>query len=96
MTCREMIEFLSDYLDGTLPQPAQTVFDRHVHHCSDCMDFLVSYKRSIKMARDSLTVEPCRLPEAIPDDLCAAIMKSWESTAEASRTSGDRHVPPVE
>ncbi|MCC6361642.1 MAG: zf-HC2 domain-containing protein, partial [Phycisphaerales bacterium] len=30
MTCKELAEFLMDYLDGELPAETRAVFDRHL------------------------------------------------------------------
>ena len=36
LTCREIVELVTDYLEGTLPQPERARFERHITSCRDC------------------------------------------------------------
>src|SRR5438128_4830644 len=44
MTCRELIEFLIDYLDGTLAPQERERFDAHLAVCPACVRYLDSYR----------------------------------------------------
>ncbi|MDX2130519.1 MAG: zf-HC2 domain-containing protein [Planctomycetota bacterium] len=73
ITCRELIEFIADYLDGTLPAEARVEFERHLTVCPACVAYLRSYQRTIDASRDALapsdepatTVAPPGLVDAI-------------------------------
>lgn len=64
-TCRELIEFLIDYHEGTLEPSVRAEFDRHLAACRACRDYLDSYARTIELARDALD------DQALADDGCA-------------------------
>jgi len=46
MTCRDLIEHLIDYLDGTLPAEA---FDHHLSRCPSCRAYVDSYLATIRL-----------------------------------------------
>ena len=48
MTCRELIEQLIDYLDGTLPAEA---FDHHLVLCTSCRAYVDSYLATIQLVK---------------------------------------------
>jgi anti-sigma factor RsiW len=72
MTCRELIEFLSDYLDGELPPDVRAKFDEHLAACGQCRRYLSQYRTAgdlSKLAKD----DPAALPP-LPADLVKAIV----------------------
>ena len=42
MTCRELIEFVADYLEEALPVAQRDEFERHMQDCPYCVDYLNS------------------------------------------------------
>ena len=40
MTCRELVDFLMEYLDGALPEDSLRVFEEHVGFCPPCKAYL--------------------------------------------------------
>ena len=74
MTCREMVEFLADYLDGALPGASRREFDEHLDECPDCQAYLESYSITIRLVRQSL--DPPRELDcaSMPEDLVRAIL----------------------
>ncbi len=71
-SCRELADFLDDYVDGTLPADQRAVFDRHMSVCPECVAYLESYRQTVAAARDSAAGG---LP-SIPERLRAAILDS--------------------
>ena len=73
MKCREFVEFIIDYLDGELPADQAAVFEEHMHLCPPCIEYLETYRTSVK-----LTVECCRcgddVPPEVPEKLVQAIL----------------------
>ena len=51
LTCRELEEFIDDYLEGGLPGRVRSSFDFHLKLCSDCRDYLAAYQQAIAMGR---------------------------------------------
>ena len=72
LTCREMANFLADYLDGSLALAERHVFDKHLADCPECAAYLRSYTETIRLARQSR--EDDALPAAVPDELVRAIL----------------------
>jgi predicted anti-sigma-YlaC factor YlaD len=72
MTCRELIEFLSDYLDGELPPDVRAKFDEHLADCGQCRRYLSQYRTAgdlAKLAKDDAAAAP-----PLPADLVKAIV----------------------
>jgi predicted anti-sigma-YlaC factor YlaD len=51
MNCREVTQFLSDYLDGELPLRQRLTFKLHLLLCPDCRRYLQSFATTIKLTR---------------------------------------------
>ena len=51
MTCREMAEFLADYIGGELPAEVRVTFERHIEDCHNCLVFLDQYRATIVAGR---------------------------------------------
>ena len=47
MTCREVIELLTDYLEGTLPEATRARVDEHLATCPDCMTYVGQMRTTI-------------------------------------------------
>ena len=75
MTCQELIEFLTDYLDGQLPLPQRLAFELHLTLCRDCRSYLHNFKTTVAAAKQSGD-EAAEMPE----DLVKAILNSRRTT----------------
>ena len=36
LTCREIVELVTDYLEGRMPLPERTRFEQHLVYCNGC------------------------------------------------------------
>ena len=78
LSCRELIDFLARYLDGELSAEERASFDAHLAVCPYCVDYVASYRETIRLAQ--LAGEPdAELPADIPPDLVTAILASRPS-----------------
>ena len=75
MTCKELVELVTDYLEGALPPEDVKDFERHLSVCSGCRNYLTQMRQTIqtlgKLTEDS-----------IPDDTeqeLLAIFHDWKS-----------------
>lgn len=50
MTCREMVELMSDYLDGTLAEPVHARFEAHLGGCEGCTNALDQLRMTLRVA----------------------------------------------
>jgi len=78
MTCKELIDFLMDYLDGELPGEVRAEFERHVKDCPPCLNYLDSYRTAVELGRKVCEAEdalPCEVPEPLVQAILAAVRK---------------------
>jgi len=57
MTCQDLVERVTEYLDGVLPAAVRADFDAHVASCPDCDVYLEQMRTTIRLAHD--TPRPC-------------------------------------
>ena len=74
LTCRELVGFLNDYVDGDLEERQQQAFDAHVASCPPCIEFLKSYRLAIELGKDAVRCANDQLPENVPEALIRAIL----------------------
>lgn len=77
LSCRELIDFLNDYVDGALPVPRRDLFDRHLGICEDCRRYLDSYRRTMEASVAALSPAGLALAPP-PEDLVRAILAAQE------------------
>lgn len=73
MTCRQVVDFLADYLDGTLDRSVRTRFEAHVGECVACADYMRGYRDTIRLARDAARENDAAVA-AMPAELVEAIV----------------------
>jgi anti-sigma factor RsiW len=73
MTCRELIEFLDDHLEGRLNPAARFAFDEHLANCRDCLEYLASYRETIRLGRAAFSTPEERVA-AMPESLVRAVL----------------------
>jgi anti-sigma factor RsiW len=73
MTCREFIEFLHEFLDGSLAPSQRAVFEHHLRICPSCVAYLRTYEKTIELEREALLEEPgADMPEALVSAILSA------------------------
>ena len=73
MTCREVADFLMEYLDGELPPAALAEFERHLECCENCRNYLAHYEAATALGRRAFDDEQAD-PGNVPEDLIQAIL----------------------
>lgn len=76
MTCREVADFLADYLEGELEAPVHSAFAEHLDACPECVDYLNSYRHTIALAKALRAQAGEASPESVPPELVRAILDS--------------------
>jgi anti-sigma factor RsiW len=56
LSCQELVELVTDYLEGALPSELHDRFERHIAHCSGCQTYLQQMRATIR-ATGTLTVD---------------------------------------
>jgi anti-sigma factor RsiW len=77
MTCRELTDFLSDYVAEELPSVVSREFEIHVRLCRDCKVFLAQFRETVAAGRGAVDDVP---DVPIPEDLVRAIMQAVSAT----------------
>lgn len=75
MKCREVVELMTDYLDGALSQADRVRFEDHLKGCDGCTAYL-EQMRATRELTGRLAEEP--IPEALQAELQRAF-RTWRS-----------------
>lgn len=70
IVCQQLVELVTDYLEGALPPKLQQAADRHLADCPHCREYLEQIRRTIAMAtgiRD----------EDVPDDVVDGLTRAF-------------------
>jgi anti-sigma factor RsiW len=59
LVCREFVELVTDYLEGTLPDTERVRFEAHLAECDGCTGYLEDMRRLVGSLHDT--------PEPPPD-----------------------------
>ena len=75
ITCRELIDFILDYLSGELPADQRAEFERHLAVCPPCQRYLQTYQQTVAMEKQAFR-EAEDAPADAPEELVRAILAS--------------------
>jgi anti-sigma factor RsiW len=76
MKCREMVELMTDYLEGVLSPRDRRRFEEHIAGCDGCRAYL-EQMRATRDALGQIAEEP--IPEHVQEQLLEAF-RDWKST----------------
>ena len=74
MTCREVADFLADYVSGALAAEVRAQFDRHLSVCANCRAYLATYRATIELGRRAFATADADARNEVPEDLISAIL----------------------
>jgi len=83
MTCKELIEFLSDYLAGEVAPQQRQAFERHLAVCPSCAAYLETFKRTIQLSKSSFEQDESGVRQ-VPEELVQAILRARSTSAGES------------
>lgn len=70
LTCKELVELVTDYVEGALPDSERRRFDEHLQGCPFCRVYLDQMRQTIRMLG--------RLPEeALPPEAMSALLEQF-------------------
>jgi anti-sigma factor RsiW len=52
MACQELVEVITDYLEGTLLDPDRQRFEAHLLSCPACYEYLEQMRALIRLSRE--------------------------------------------
>ena len=76
MTCIELVELVTDYLEGSMPADERARFDEHISGCEGCTTYLKQFRITIRLT--GMLTE-----EQIGADTRAALLdafRDWRAT----------------
>jgi anti-sigma factor RsiW len=76
LSCREVVELVTEYLEGVLPRRDRKRFERHIAGCGGCTAHLAQMRRTID-ATGRLTEE--QLTDEARRELVAAF-RDWKAS----------------
>jgi anti-sigma factor RsiW len=74
LVCREFVELITEYLEGTLPTEERARFDAHLAQCSDCRTYLEQMRQTLRTL-GRLTEES--MPPHARDELLR-VFRNWK------------------
>jgi anti-sigma factor RsiW len=78
MTCRQVVELMTDYLDGALSAADRARFEEHISGCDGCRAYLAQLATTRRVLR-KLADEP--IPPALQAELVKTF-QNWKSTIQ--------------
>jgi anti-sigma factor RsiW len=75
LSCLQLVELVTDYLEGALSRSDRARFERHIAGCPNCTAYLDQMRRTIAVLG---RLEEESLPPAARDELLAAF-RDWKS-----------------
>ena len=76
ITCRQLIDQLDSYVDGSMPADARAEVDRHLAVCPDCVNYVNNYRQTIAMGKAVFRDTDAPVPNDVPEDLVKAIVST--------------------
>ena len=80
LTCQQLVELVTEYLEGAMPAADRARFDEHLAMCTGCRNYLDQMRQTIRVL-GRLTEEA--IPAQARDDLLG-VFRSWKKTNTAS------------
>ena len=75
LTCRQVEQFLLDYLEGEVTLWTWCKFRYHLFLCDDCRQYLQDYRNAMALGRRIFANPEDEAASKVPDEILAAILK---------------------
>lgn len=76
LSCAELVELVSDYLDRHLPLEDVARFDLHLARCAHCVEYVDQMRRSLRLASRLREIDAPAVVRARP----MAAFRDWLSS----------------
>jgi len=74
ITCRDMLDFITDYENAELPAAEREVFEAHLGACPPCFAYLESYRTTVELGAAAFADLDEPVGEEVPPALVEAIL----------------------
>ncbi len=81
MICRDVVELMTDYLEGALTPADLARFEDHIAGCGGCRAYLEQMRKTLEVTGRIASAEP--LPASLERELTASF-RDWHSKRDVS------------
>ena len=74
--CKECLDLLYDYIEGSLDQDTTDSLEEHFQECPPCISFMKTYKSTTVICRD--TLNQIEVPVAVREALLKVLKENKE------------------
>ena len=93
-TCRDLIEFLDDYVADRLDPAVRLRFDEHLGLCRHCREYLSDYRRTIALGRGAMRgPRDEQVAAAAPEAVVRAVMAAIRPPSDRGGRAGGSDAP---
>ncbi len=75
LACRQVVELITDYLEGALPRAQRRRLDAHLAGCEHCSEYLEQMRATIRLTG---RLEPQDLTPAMREEF-SALYRRWRA-----------------
>ena len=75
VACRQVVELLTDYLEGALDGGDRVALEQHLLTCAGCTTYLEQLRSSIQVTQNLR-------PEDVPDQLMDRLLRIFEERSQ--------------
>jgi predicted anti-sigma-YlaC factor YlaD len=79
MTCKELVELVTDYLEGVLASSEYDRFEQHLENCRGCRAYVDQIRATVRLAG---TLSEDNIPSDAKDGLLQ-LFRNWKSESSS-------------
>ena len=76
LSCQELVELVTNYLEGALPQAGRASFEHHIEGCAGCHEYVRQMRQTIELTGQLTPADVS--PEA--EAALVAAFRDWTSS----------------
>lgn len=85
LSCREIVELVTEYLERSMPAERRLGFEEHIAICPPCRNFLLQFRKTIELGK---TIEENDLPPEVRASL-VDVFRDWRDESARNSKSGE-------
>jgi anti-sigma factor RsiW len=74
VTCRELVDFMTDYVSDELSTESRAAVESHLSSCTNCRRYLASYRETVTLGKRAFEDVDADVLAAVPEALVKAIL----------------------
>jgi len=74
LTCRELVELVTDYLESSLSRRDRKRFEKHISGCPNCTEYVAQFRETIRLTGTLLERD---IPREAAEEL-VAVFAAWK------------------